>query len=47
MGLLSAADETDGACTKDGADHDIERAKGGVGLIITGLRPVGLVLPIR
>src|ERR1035437_3723634 len=31
-----------GAYTKDGADYYIERAKGGVGLIITGLLPVGL-----
>jgi 2-enoate reductase len=30
-----------GAYTKDGADYYIERAKGGVGLIITGLLPVG------
>lgn len=32
-----------GAYTKDGADYYIERAKGGVGLIITGLLPVGLL----
>jgi 2-enoate reductase len=31
-----------GAYTRDGADYYIERAKGGVGLIITGLLPVGL-----
>ncbi len=31
-----------GAYTKDGADYYIERAKGGVGLIVTGLLPVGL-----
>lgn len=28
---------TDGSYTKDGADYYIERAKGGTGLIITGL----------
>lgn len=27
----------DGSYTKDGADYYIERAKGGTGLIITGL----------
>jgi 2-enoate reductase len=31
-----------GAYTKDGADYYIERARGGVGLIITGLLPVGI-----
>ena len=30
----------DGSYTKDGADYYIERAKGGTGLIITGLVPV-------
>ncbi len=30
----------DGAYTKDGADYYIERAKGGTGLIITGLVPI-------
>lgn len=30
-----------GAYTKDGADYYIERAKGGTGLIVTGLLPVG------
>ncbi len=30
-----------GAYTKEGADYYIERAKGGTGLIITGLLPVG------
>ena len=30
----------DGAYTKDGADYYIERAKGGTGLIITGLIPI-------
>ncbi|MDR1062028.1 MAG: FAD-dependent oxidoreductase [Clostridiales bacterium] len=34
-----------GAYTKDGADYYIERAKGGAGLIITGLIPV-IPLPI-
>lgn len=34
-----------GAYTKDGADYYIARAKGGVGLIITGLLPVGLFPP--
>lgn len=32
-----------GAYTKEGADYYIERAKGGVGLIITGLLPVGWI----
>lgn len=31
-----------GAYTKDGADYYIERAKGGVGLIVTGLLPLGI-----
>lgn len=31
---------TDGAYTKDGADYYIERAKGGTGLIVTGLVPI-------
>lgn len=30
----------DGSYTKDGADYYIERAKGGTGLIITGLVPL-------
>jgi len=34
-----------GAYTKDGADYYIERARGGVGLIITGLLPVGIYPP--
>lgn len=32
--------DTDGSYTKDGADYYIARAKGGTGLIITGLLPV-------
>ncbi len=32
-----------GAYTKDGADYYIERARGGVGLIVTGLLPVVLL----
>ena len=31
---------SDGAYTKDGADYYIERAKGGTGLVITGLVPI-------
>lgn len=31
-----------GAYTKDGADYYIERARGGAGLIVTGLLPVGI-----
>ena len=34
-----------GAYTKDGADYYIARAGGGVGLIITGLLPVGIFPP--
>jgi len=30
----------DGSYTRDGADYYIERAKGGTGLIITGLVPI-------
>src|SRR5512145_2288660 len=36
-----------GAYTKDGADYYIERARGGVGLIVTGLLPVGIFPPGR
>jgi 2-enoate reductase len=42
MGIFSPRlmNQRTGAYTKDGADYYIERAKGGTGLIITGLAPV-------
>ena len=41
MGVFSSRMmNNDGSYTKDGADYYIERAKGGTGLIITGLVPV-------
>ena len=41
MGVFSTRMmNNDGSYTKDGADYYIERAKGGTGLIITGLVPV-------
>lgn len=42
MGVFSARlmNQKTGAYTKDGADYYIERAKGGTGLIITGITPI-------
>ena len=42
MGVFSPRlmNQKTGAYTKDGADYYIERAKGGTGLIVTGLVPV-------
>jgi len=42
MGVFSPRlmNQRNGAYTKDGADYYIERAKGGTGLIITGLVPI-------
>ena len=41
MGVLSPRMmNRDGSYTKDGADYYIERAKGGTGLIITGIAPI-------
>lgn len=48
MGVFSPRllDQKTGAYTKDGADYYIERAKGGTGLIITGVVPI-IPLPGR
>ena len=42
MGVFSPRllDPKTGAYTKDGADYYIERAKGGTGLIVTGVVPI-------
>lgn len=42
MGVFSPRllDQKTGAYTKDGADYYIERAKGGTGLIVTGVVPI-------
>ena len=41
MGVLSPRMmNRDASYTKDGADYYIERAKGGTGLIITGMAPI-------
>lgn len=41
MGVLSPRMmNQDASYTKDGADYYIERAKGGTGLIITGMAPI-------
>lgn len=44
-GVFPPADGPSGAYTKDGADYDIAGARDGVGLIITGLLPVGIFPP--
>lgn len=48
MGVFSPRlmNQKTGAYTKDGADYYIERAKGGTGLIVTGLVPI-IPIPVR
>lgn len=48
MGVFSPRllDQRTGAYTKDGSDYYIERAKGGTGLIVTGVVPI-IPLPAR